>query len=149
MVIVTLIFQGLTLPWLVKRLNVQVDSAAERELERQLAVRVAKAGRRRLKEIEEVEDLPEEVSEALLRRTWDVGARISPDIVSDERRAAHSQRVARLQKMRRLQGELLSAARHEVLAARGEPGVDPEVVDRVLHQLDLRSYPVPEPPQVR
>ncbi|GAA2599482.1 Na+/H+ antiporter [Streptomyces axinellae] len=145
-VIVTLVFQGLTLPWLVRRLNVQVDSAAERELERQLAVRVAKAARRRLKEIEEVEELPEEVSEALLRRAWDVGARISPDIVSDERRAAHSQRVARLQKMRRLQGELLSAARHEVLAARGEPGVDPEVVDRILHQLDLRSYPGTEPP---
>jgi hypothetical protein len=54
--------------------------------------------------------------------------------------------VARLQKMRRLQGELLSAARHEVLAARGEPGVDPEVVDRILHQLDLRSYPGTEPP---
>ena len=143
--IVTLVFQGLTLPWLVRRLNVQVDSAAERELERQLAVRVAKAARRRLKEIEEVEDLPEEVSEALLRRACDVGARISPR--HRERRAAGRalQRVARLQKMRRLQGELLSAARHEVLAARGEPGVDPEVVDRVLHQLDLRSYPEPEP----
>lgn len=139
-VLVTLVFQGLTLPWLVRRLGVTVDSAAERELERQLAIRCAKAARRRLKEIEDVEDLPEEVSEALARRAWDVGARISPDIVDDERRAAHVQRVTRLKKMRRLQGELLSAARHEVLAARGEPGVDPEVVDRVLHQLDLRSF---------
>ncbi|MFG3255844.1 Na+/H+ antiporter [Streptomyces sp. NPDC048172] len=139
-VLVTLVFQGLTLPWLVKRLRVRADSAAERELERQLAMRCAKAARRRLKEIEEVEDLPEEVSEALARRAWDVGARISPDIVDDERRAAHVQRVARLKKMRRLQGELLSAARHEVLAARGEPGVDPEVVDRILHQLDVRSF---------
>ncbi|NSC21174.1 Na+/H+ antiporter [Streptomyces albus subsp. chlorinus] len=139
-VIVTLIFQGLTLPWLVQRLNVQADSAAERELERQLALRVAKAARRRLREIEEVEDLPEEVSEALVRRAWDVGARISPDIVDEERRAAHRKRVARAQKLRRLQGELLSAARHEVLAARSEAGVDPEVVDRVLHQLDVRSF---------
>ena len=46
----------------------------------------AKAARRRLKEIQEVEDLPEEVTEALLRRAYDVGARISPDIVDDERR---------------------------------------------------------------
>ncbi|MGY1435094.1 Na+/H+ antiporter [Streptomyces reniochalinae] len=139
-VIVTLVFQGLTLPWLVNRLNVQADSAAEREVERQLAVRVAKAARKRLREIEEVEDLPEEVSEALARRVWDMGARISPDIVDDERRAAHRKRVDRLQKMRRLNGELLSAARHEVIAARGEAGVDPEVVDRVLHQLDVRSF---------
>ncbi|GAB2836362.1 Na+/H+ antiporter [Streptomyces daliensis] len=139
-VLVTLVFQGLTLPWLVKRLNVQADSAAERELERQLAVRVAKAAKRRLKEIEEVEELPEEVSELLARRAWDVGARISPDIVDDERREAHAKRVKRMKKVHRLNGELLSAARHEVLAARGEPGVDPEVCDRVLHQLDLRSF---------
>jgi CPA1 family monovalent cation:H+ antiporter len=41
--------------------------------------------------------------------------------------------------VQRVQSELLSAARHEVLAARSEPGFDPEIVDRVLHQLDLRS----------
>ena len=34
---------------------------------------------------------------------------------------------------------MLSAARHEVLAARSEPGADPEIVDRVLRQLDMRS----------
>jgi CPA1 family monovalent cation:H+ antiporter len=34
---------------------------------------------------------------------------------------------------------MMSAARHEVLSARSEPGVDPEVVDRVLRQLDVRS----------
>jgi hypothetical protein len=33
----------------------------------------------------------------------------------------------------------MSAARHEVLSARSEPGADPEVVDRVLRQLDVRS----------
>ena len=31
------------------------------------------------------------------------------------------------------------AARHEVLAARSEPGADPEIVDRVLRHLDVRS----------
>ena len=34
---------------------------------------------------------------------------------------------------------MMSAARHEVLAARSEPGSDPEVVDRVLRYLDVRS----------
>jgi monovalent cation/hydrogen antiporter len=41
--------------------------------------------------------------------------------------------------VREIQREMLSAARHEVLAARSEAGADPEVVDRVLRQLDVRS----------
>jgi monovalent cation/hydrogen antiporter len=41
--------------------------------------------------------------------------------------------------MQRIQREMLSAASHEVLSARNEPGADPEVVDRVLRHLDVRS----------
>jgi CPA1 family monovalent cation:H+ antiporter len=65
--------------------------------------------------------------------------RICPDILDDERRESHKQRIGRTRTMQRIQNEMLSAARHEVLAARSEPGYDPEVVDRVLRQLDLRS----------
>ena len=36
-------------------------------------------------------------------------------------------------------GITVDAARAEVLAARREPGVDPEAADRVLHRLDLRT----------
>nr|WP_237694838.1 Na+/H+ antiporter [Streptomyces sp. SID5468] len=138
-VLVSLVLQGLTLPWLVRRLGVGKDDAAEREFERKLAVRAAKAARRRLKEIEEVEELPEEMRETLSRRAYDIGARISPDVVEAEKRDAVRRRHKRLRKIQRIQGELLSAARHEVLAARSEPGADPEVVDRVLHDLDVRS----------
>jgi CPA1 family monovalent cation:H+ antiporter len=35
--------------------------------------------------------------------------------------------------------DALAAARAEVLAARREPGVDPEAADRVLRRLDLRT----------
>ena len=38
-----------------------------------------------------------------------------------------------------VQAEALAAARAEVLAARREPGVDPEAADRVLRRLDLRT----------
>ncbi|MFJ3230304.1 Na+/H+ antiporter [Streptomyces sp. NPDC086787] len=135
----TLVLQGLTLPWLVKRLGVQADSEREKEFEKQLAVRAAKAAKRRLREMEQVEELPDELSEQMLRSAFDIGVRISPDIGEDERREAHDQRVRRLKRVRRIQGEMLSAARHEVLAARSEPGADPEVVDRVLRHLDVRS----------
>ncbi|MER8011630.1 Na+/H+ antiporter [Streptomyces sp. NPDC094149] len=135
----TLVLQGLTLPWLVKRLGVQSDTEREKKFERELAVRAAKAAKRRLREIEEVEELPEELSEQMQRRAFEIGVRISPDMGEEERREAHEMRVRRLKRMRRIQGELLSAARHEVLAARNEPGADPEVVDRVLRHLDVRS----------
>jgi CPA1 family monovalent cation:H+ antiporter len=135
----TLVLQGLTLPWLVKRLGVQADAEHEKKFERELAERAAKAARRRLHEIEEAEDLPEELSEQMLRRAFEIGVRISPDMGEEERREAHRIRMRRLKRMRRIQGELLSAARHEVLAARSEPGADPEIVDRVLRHLDVRS----------
>ncbi|MEU9996307.1 Na+/H+ antiporter [Streptomyces sp. NPDC050848] len=138
-IMTTLLLQGLTLPWLVRRLGVRADTDAERALERELAFRAAKAAKRRLKEIEEVEELPEEVQERLQRGAFDIGARISPDMVDEERRAAFAERAGRLKAVQRIQREMMSAARHEVLAARSEPGADPEVVDRVLRQLDVRS----------
>ncbi|MBY8886153.1 Na+/H+ antiporter [Streptomyces sp. PTM05] len=141
-VLATLVLQGLTLPWLVRVLGVQGDSAAERDLERRLALRAAKAARRRLREIEETEELPEEMSEALLRRAYDLGLRISPDMEAEsrpERHEAARRRAKRLHHVRRVQAEMMSAARHEVLGARNEPGFDPEVVDRVLRHLDVRS----------
>jgi monovalent cation/hydrogen antiporter len=123
----------------VKRLGVQADTGREKEFEKELAVRAAKAAKRRLREIEAEEDLPEELSEQMSRRALDIGLRISPDLGEDERREDHEHRVRRLKRVRRIQGEMLSAARHEVVAARSEPGADPEIVDRVLRHLDVRS----------
>ncbi len=142
-IMTTLVCQGLTLPWLVRRLGVEPDTDAEREMERRLAVRAAKAAKRRLKEIEEVEELPEDLMEQLYRRAYDVGARISPEMVDEERREAYAKRVQRLHHIQRIQKEMMSAARHEVLAARSEPGADPEIVDRVLRHLDVRSLRTP------
>jgi CPA1 family monovalent cation:H+ antiporter len=138
-IMATLVLQGLTLPWLVKRLGVRADTEREKQFEKELAVRAAKAARRRLREIESVEDLPEDLAEQMLRRAFDIGLRIDPQIGDEERREVHADRVRRMRRVRRIQGEMLSAARHEVLAARREPGADPEIVDRVLRHLDVRS----------
>lgn len=138
-VLATLVVQGLTLPWLVRRLGVRGDIEAEHALERKLAMRAMTAARVRLREIEQAETLDEELAEMLHHRAFDVGVRISPDIVDDERRESHFRRAERLKALRRIQDDMLSAARHEVLAARSEPGADPEIVDKVLRSLDLRS----------
>ncbi|MQY16767.1 Sodium, potassium, lithium and rubidium/H(+) antiporter [Streptomyces sp. RB5] len=138
-VLSTLVVQGLTLPWLVGRLGVTADSAAERDLERELALRVTAAAKRRLKEISEAEDMADDAYELLHRRAVEMGVRISPDIVDEERREHHRERLQWAKRAQSVHAEMLSAARHEVLDARSEPGADPEVVDRVLRQLDVRS----------
>ncbi|MFI1929599.1 Na+/H+ antiporter [Streptomyces sp. NPDC020330] len=138
-IMATLVFQGLTLPWLVRKLRVRADTAAEESLERELAIRAARAATYRLKEIQDAEEFPEEVLERLQRAAYDIGARISPDMVDEERREAYAKRAERFKAVGRVQREMMSAARHEVLSARSEPGSDPEVVDRVLRYLDVRS----------
>ncbi|NUT43200.1 MAG: sodium:proton antiporter, partial [Thermoactinospora sp.] len=138
-ILVTLVAQGLTLPWLVTRLGVKADTAAERELEKRLAIRAAKAARRRLRELDEAEHLPEDVVEMLSRRMVDLGLRISPEAADDERREAYEQRARRVRLLRRVQSEMMSAARQAVLDARRDPRADPEVVSRVLRELDARS----------
>ncbi|MFD5228096.1 Na+/H+ antiporter [Streptomyces qaidamensis] len=138
-IMATLVLQGLTLPWLVRWLGVKADADKEKEFAKELAIRAAKAAKRRLREIEGTEELPEELSEQMLRRAYDIGVRISPELAEDERREAYREGARRVKRVRRIQQEMLSAARHEVLAARSEPGADPEVVDRVLRHLDVRS----------
>ncbi|MGW0809309.1 Na+/H+ antiporter [Nonomuraea sp. NPDC002799] len=138
-VLVTLVVQGLTLPWLVTRLGVKGDTAAERELEKQLAISAAKAAKRRLREIDQAEDLPEDVMEVLTRRMMDLGMRISPGAADEERREAFERRTERFRLIRRVQAEMMSAARQAVLEARRDPRADPVVVSRVLRELDARS----------
>ncbi|NUR89652.1 MAG: Na+/H+ antiporter, partial [Nonomuraea sp.] len=138
-ILVTLVAQGLTLPWLVRTLGVTADTAAERALERDLAMRAARAARKRLREINEAEDLPDEVVEALSRRAVDVGMRISPEAADQERREAWEQRAERFRAMRRVLEEMMSAARQAVLDACRDPSTDPAVVNRVLRELDARS----------
>ncbi|WP_068271306.1 Na+/H+ antiporter [Aldersonia kunmingensis] len=138
-VMTTLVLQGLTLPWLIRVLGVSADTAAERDLEHELAHAAATAARKRVEEIAATEELSDEVLDRLLRRAVDLGVRISPDVADEERREAIAKRIERLNAFRRVNVEMMSAARAAVLAKRNQPGVDPEVVDRVLHHLDVHS----------
>jgi monovalent cation/hydrogen antiporter len=59
-------------------------------------------------------------------------------LTEDDRDRLEAMRRGRAVIMR-IQNEALAAARPEVLAARREPGIDPEAADRVLTRLDLRT----------
>jgi len=142
-ILVTLVLQGLTLPFLVRALGVRAREDAGVHAERELAARAARAALRRLEEIEEREELPDEMLERLRRSRRDTLALVSPDAGDDD---ADRHSVARARRRREqahryaeVEAELLAASRRAVIAARAEPGTDPEVADAVLRRLDLRS----------
>lgn len=138
-VLFTLVVQGLTLPLLVRVLGVTADDKARRDAERHLWFRVAKAELRHLNEIADSEDLPDDVYERLSRRQQTRLAAASPEDVDEELRAKAKQRYREMKEYRQLEQRMLAAGRQEMLAARAEPGADPELVDRVIRQLDLRT----------
>ncbi|GAA3202996.1 Na+/H+ antiporter [Actinocorallia longicatena] len=129
-IIITLVVQGFTLPWVVKVLDVRKDAEAETRQEDELRGRARTVARHRLRELMDQIDMPDEAARILYGRfgRWADGSRM------DEK-----QRLALRRTVRKVQDEVNSAARHEILGARSEPGVDPEIADRVLRELDLRG----------
>jgi monovalent cation/hydrogen antiporter len=137
--VATLLLPGFTLPTLVRVLHVAEGADAEHAAERVVAQRARQAALARLVEEERAADLSEEASAALHERMGRLGALLRGEPSNEGER----DRLDALRRGRavaqRIQADALAAARAEVLAARREPGVDPEAADRVLHRLDLRT----------
>jgi Na+/H+ antiporter len=138
-VLFTLVVQGLTLPLLVRVLRVTPDDKVRRDAERHLWFRVAKAELRHLNEIADAEEVPDDVYERLSRRQQARLAAACPETVDDEMRELAEKRFSELKQFREIEQRMLAAGREEMLAARAEPGTDPELVDRVIRRLDLRT----------
>lgn len=138
-ILVTLVLQGLSLPWLVRTLKVQAPSGVQEAAERALALRAAKAAAAKMREIEGSADLPDDVLDAYHKFARDLFPLLSPDDVTAEQEEIIQHHRDRRRVVRGVQSQLLAAARAEVVAARSAPGTDPEVVDHLLHRLDMRS----------
>jgi NhaP-type Na+/H+ or K+/H+ antiporter len=137
--VATLLLPGFTLPALVRVLGVAEDADAEHAAEQVVAHRARHAALARMAEEERAADLPEEVSTALHERMARLGGLLRGEpLTEDDRDRLEAMRRGRAVIMR-IQNEALAAARPEVLAARREPGIDPEAADRVLTRLDLRT----------
>jgi CPA1 family monovalent cation:H+ antiporter len=150
--VATLVLPGLTLPLLLRALGVRESEEVGRAAEQRLATRARRAALAELAALDRealgVDDtVGEEVLGELRARFARVGtAEGRPGDAPGEEpsdRADYERRLEALRRRReqwtRLQSLALAAARREVLAARTEPGVDPEVADRVLQRLDVRS----------
>ncbi|MDL5158822.1 Na+/H+ antiporter [Actinomycetospora termitidis] len=153
--VVTLVGPGLTLPWLVRRLGLREDDGVAAEAERALAARARRAALDELAAVDRQalgvdDDQGEQVLDEMRTRFARIGRALSGDDVGrpgedDDGDDAddYRERLARMRRRReqwqRLQAVALAAARREVVAARAEPGTDPEVADRVLRRLDVRT----------
>ncbi|QMU68577.1 Na+/H+ antiporter [Streptacidiphilus sp. P02-A3a] len=138
-VLFTLLVQGLTLPLVVRALGLSRDQDAEDAAERQLWYRASKAGLRRLKELAAAEDLPDDLVDRLRQRQTDLLARHRPDLYDEEQMRELRERRRRVRRFTEVEQQMLAAGRQEMQEARMEPGSDPELVDRVIRKLDLRS----------
>ncbi len=138
----TLVLPGLTLPWLMRVLKATDDGAEEREGAKMLALRAQGAAVAALRDHELIRSLPPEKVAAVKARMARLHSDLLDGILKDDGMDARRRRGRELAIM--VQTIALDAARTEVLSARSEDNVDPEVVDRVLRQLDLRTMTTPD-----
>ncbi len=133
-IVATLVLQGLTLPGLIRFLDVSDDGGAERE-EAKARIRTAEAALARLEELLEEGTVHPKTAERLrgslgFRRDRFLARFDDGDDGAIEERSAAYQRVTR---------ELLAAEHAALLTLRNEGVIDDNVMQRVQRDLDLEA----------
>ncbi|WP_245234025.1 Na+/H+ antiporter [Mycobacterium sp. PS03-16] len=133
-IVVTLLLQGLTLPWLVRRLDVRASAGDQDEAVQALIRRARDAGLARLDELAASGAAAAE----LIEHARDNADRMWPQLgyTPDDGRTEHTEHAMTVNA---LKDEMLAAARDAVVQARSESGTDPTMVDLVLRRLDTRG----------
>jgi monovalent cation/hydrogen antiporter len=133
-ILVTLVGQGLSLPWLIRLLHVEDDGGAERE-DAKARIKAAEAALSRLDELEQegwVRDDTAERTRAQYRfRSNRFRARY--DGVDEEGVEDRSQQYQRLRR------ELLEAERQAVIGLRNQGTITEDVMQRVQRDIDLED----------
>jgi monovalent cation/hydrogen antiporter len=130
----TLLIQGSTLPWLVRRLNLRAPDLAEDTLQAAGLVNdAAQAGLQRLERVQSPDDPPEIIAELHERATrranglWERLGRSQAELETPQ--ATY----------RRLRLQMLDAERTSVLEARDRGGYDDEVLRTALSAIDVEE----------
>jgi CPA1 family monovalent cation:H+ antiporter len=130
----TLLIQGTTLPWLVRRLGLPAPDPAEDALQAAaLVTKAARAGLERLDEVRSPDD-PEEVIEELRRR-----AERRPNAVWERLGPSHQDVEPPSAAYRRLRLEMLDAERGVIIKARDAGALDDEVLRGAMAAVDLEE----------
>ncbi len=140
-VLVTLVLQGVTLPTLVKALGVRAGNSDGDEAEAVLIERAAHAAAEALNHLQDDIDFGVEVWDRLNAFPTDLLSRLSPQLASNTDHVAVERRGLDREQFVLGLRQMLSAAREELLNARSERGVEPEMVDHLVRRLDLYSLP--------
>jgi CPA1 family monovalent cation:H+ antiporter len=135
LILVTVVGQGLTLPWLIRRLGVVEDGSDEEGEELKARLVIARAALDRVGELEEEEWTREETIARVRqlyefrRRRFKVQAGKLEDDGLEDRSLAYQ----------RLMHEIYAAQRRELVRLRNERTISAEVMRRVERELDLEE----------
>jgi CPA1 family monovalent cation:H+ antiporter len=130
----TLVVQGLTLPALIRSLDLEDDGAAERE-DAKARIHAAEAALERLEELIDEAWVRDDTAERM-RGLYGFRRDRFRSRVDPEADGSADERSADYQRLRR---ELLDAERQAVLELRRVGRIDDEVMRRVVRDLDLED----------
>ncbi len=136
LILVTVVGQGLTLPWLIRRLGVIDDGTEEESEEVKARLVTARAALDRLDELTEV-DWTQEGTIDRVRRLYEFRQRrfkIRAGKIEDED-GLEDRSLA----FQRLMHEIYAAQRRELVRLRNERTISAEVMRRVERELDLEE----------
>jgi CPA1 family monovalent cation:H+ antiporter len=139
-ILATLVVQGLTLPWLIRKLKIKDDGGAERE-EHKARLKAAYAGRARLNELANNNGVSPIFTQKLSKhydariRRFSARYHGEPDDTEEEKSANYKQ----------LEEELLKAEMGAILQLRNEGIINDEVLRRVQYDLDLELLRLRDP----
>ena len=129
----TLVLQGLTLPWLIRRLGLREDGDAGPEAKARLAA--ARAALRRLDELADEDWVRDETAERMRGLYEFRMRRFSSHLDEDD----DGEIEAGSQAYQRLRREILDAERAEVVRLRNEGRIDEDAMRRIERDLDLED----------
>ena len=131
-ILVTLVFQGLSLPAIIRWLGV-IDDGVEEHEELQARIKAVQAALTRLNEFKGESD-----DEALTRLRLEFENRIR-ELESDAQRLGTDSRATQGAIYQRLLSEALLAERRTILQLRNEQFINDEALRRIQRDLDLRE----------
>jgi len=133
-IVATLVFQGLTLPFVIRVLGVESDDLAERE-ESKARIHAADAAIARLDELAGEDWVREDTADRLRRLMGFRRNRFAARFSDDDDGAIEAQSQA----YQRLLREVLNAERAAVIQLRREGRINDDVMLRVTRDLDLEE----------
>jgi monovalent cation/hydrogen antiporter len=136
--VATLLLQGLTLPWVIRRLGIRdTETYADTLAEAQAQYAAAQAGVARLDEL--LKEIDSEHADRIAQRLRSWAEHRSFGAWERLGRPAEEIGEAPTELFRRLRREMLTAERETFIRFRNERQIDDEVLRQVLHELDLEE----------